>query len=155
MPLIKNRNLLLLCIHCTKIEKNCVTILDYKSLVFIPFTNSYLIATVTEGHQILLKYAKRITAWLLRRSGSKSFKNFLKSYTAPWKLIIHYGNDRFTLPRSLIYARFPYIPNVLINELINSSNYFINVHFVKYISGWFNFRVELLTTILIVPVIKF
>ena len=38
-----------------------MTILDYKSLNFIPFIRSYLIPTVNEGNQILPKCTKRIT----------------------------------------------------------------------------------------------
>ena len=34
--------------------------------------------------------------------------------------------------------------NVLINELMNSSNYYINVHFMKYISACFHLRGKLL-----------
>ena len=35
--------------------------------------------------------------------------------------------------------------NVLINELMNSSNYFINIQFIKYISACFDVREELLS----------
>ena len=35
--------------------------------------------------------------------------------------------------------------NVLTNELMNSSNYFINIQFVKYISACFYFRDELIS----------
>ena len=35
--------------------------------------------------------------------------------------------------------------NVLINELINSSNYFINIQFIKYISACFDPRDKLLS----------
>ena len=35
--------------------------------------------------------------------------------------------------------------NVLINELMNSSNYFINIKFIKYISACFDFRDKLLS----------
>ena len=35
--------------------------------------------------------------------------------------------------------------NVLINELMNSSNYFINIQFIKYISACFDFRDKLLS----------
>ena len=34
--------------------------------------------------------------------------------------------------------------NVLINELMNSSNYFINIQFIKYISACFDVRDKLL-----------
>ena len=34
--------------------------------------------------------------------------------------------------------------NVLINELMNSSNYYINTHFMKYISACFDVRGKLL-----------
>ena len=35
--------------------------------------------------------------------------------------------------------------NVFINELMNTSNYYINLQFMKYISAYFYFRDELLT----------
>ena len=35
--------------------------------------------------------------------------------------------------------------NVLINELMNTSNYYINLQFMKYISACFDFRGEILT----------
>lgn len=92
-----------------------ITILDYKSLNFIPFIRSYLIPTVNEGNQILPKCTKRITAWLLKRSGSwKAIHPHVNN------ILVNYGNDSFTISRSLKYARFPYMPHVLINELMNS-----------------------------------
>ena len=36
--------------------------------------------------------------------------------------------------------------NVSINELMNTSNYYINLQFMKYISACFDFRDELLAT---------
>lgn len=59
-------------------------------------------------------------------------------------ILVNYGNDTFTLSRSLKYARFPYAPRFdqWTDEL---SDYFINMQFVKYISGWFDFRVDFLT----------
>ena len=44
---------------------------------------------------------------------------------------------------------------VLINELMNTSNYHINLQFMKYISACFDFRDELLTKKFNWPVIKF
>ena len=35
--------------------------------------------------------------------------------------------------------------NVLINELMNTSNYYVNLQFLKFISDCFDFRDELLT----------
>ena len=35
--------------------------------------------------------------------------------------------------------------NILINELMNSSNYFINIQFIKYISACFDVRDKLLS----------
>ena len=38
--------------------------------------------------------------------------------------------------------------NVLINKLMNSSNNYINLQFMKYISARFNFRDELLSSLI-------
>lgn len=47
---------------------------------------------------------------------------------------------------SLYRAHLFMLDYVLINKLMNSSDYFINMQFVKYISGWFDFRVVDLIT---------
>ena len=44
---------------------------------------------------------------------------------------------------------------VLINKLMNTSNYYINLQFMKYISASLDFRDELLTKLFNWPMIKF
>ena len=44
---------------------------------------------------------------------------------------------------------------VLIYKLMNTSNYYINLQFMKYISASFDFRDELLTKLFNRPMIKF
>ena len=60
--------------------------------------------------------------------------------------------SKYSLIRNNFYNEVKLIPNstqlpvnVLINELINTSNYYINLQFMKYISACFDFRDKLIT----------
>lgn len=99
-----------------------MTILDYKSLDFIPFIRSYLIPTVNEGNQILPKMYQKDNCMTAEKIGFKIVQKISWKALYPHvnNILVNDGNDTFTLSRSLKYARFPYMPHVLINELMNS-----------------------------------
>ena len=57
----------------------------------------------------------------------------------------NFYNKVKTLQETLIPNITQLAVNILINELINTSNYYINIQFMKYISACLDFRDELFT----------
>ena len=78
----------------------------------------------------------------------KSYVSSMKQeYISYWKNTLqHSQNLEFYHKVKTLIPNITQLPiNGLINELMNSSNYFINIQFIKYISACFDVRDKLLS----------